>query len=636
MFRLGARRCGRLQAGILATPSILLRPRAVLPASRLATATQTLAPFKNASWSLRAYSSEAVAAEPPASVSSEKEKFAELADLGVDQNLIRAVTEGLGYEAMTPVQAKTITPALKGTDIVAQARTGTGKTLAFLLPIFQRMLADDPSLVKRSAKYRARSDDIRGIVLSPTRELAEQIAVEAKNLARHTGIVVQTAVGGTSKRQMLRKTQREGCHLLVATPGRLYDLLSDEYAGVAAPRLSALVLDEADRILDVGFEKQIHDILKMIPDPEEKVRQTMLVSATIPEDVIQLARSMVRRDDFQFVQTIGENEALTHDRVPQHLVSLSSWATMFPTLFEIIDRESERLAADPAGPEFKALVYLNTTAATDFATQLGLQKKRNGEWKRFWISGIQSKMTQDGRQRAADGFRRARSGILFSSDVTARGMDFPNVSHVIQIDAPRERETYIHRIGRTARQGKDGQAWLLLPPSSVGSARRLLQGLPLKPNHSFSEIADASLESEGNIPPSVEDVQTLVQALPQEKVFDLYTSLVGAANNKRMLAEDLRDAWTLGFGFENSPAVSRQWAEKVGLGTGPGVNLNAPQFGGRSDRSSERSSERRQDSSSGDAFDDMRQNIRSDKPFGRQGFGRRDGNFRGRSTKSRW
>ncbi len=211
-------------------------------------------------------------------------------------------------------------PTNSNNDSVAQAKTGTGKTIAFLLPLLQRMINEDPTLATKSAKYQARPDDIRGIIMSPTRELAEQIAEEARRLTRHTGLVVQSAVGGTQKNQMLYKTRREGCHLLVATPGRLYDLLSDERSGIGAPNLAAMVLDEADRMLDVGFERELNAIINILPKPDEKVRQTMLVSATIPDSVIRLTRSMVRADDFEFVQTISESESLTHDHVDQNVV----------------------------------------------------------------------------------------------------------------------------------------------------------------------------------------------------------------------------------------------------------------------------------------------------------------------------
>jgi ATP-dependent RNA helicase MSS116 len=161
---------------------------------------------------------------------------------------------------------------------------------------------------------------------------------------------------------MLNQTRRQGCHLLVATPGRLNDLLQDSGSGIDAPNLAAMVLDEADRMLDVGFERELNEITSCLPRPEEKIRQTMLVSATIPDSVIRLARTMVRANDFEFVQTIPENESLTHDKVPQHIVPVSNWTNVFPTLFELMDREANKAREDPSALPFKAIVYLNTTA----------------------------------------------------------------------------------------------------------------------------------------------------------------------------------------------------------------------------------------------------------------------------------
>jgi superfamily II DNA/RNA helicase len=178
---------------------------------------------------------------------------------------------------------------------IAQARTGTGKTLGFLIPVIQRIVQADPKLAEKVRGYkRARADDIRAIVISPTRELAEQIAVEAKKVTSGTGLVVQTAVGGTMKRAMLQKTLREGCHLLIGTPGRLNDILSDPYSGIKCPNLNALVMDEADRLLDEGFTKEIQQIKEYLPDPEVTERQNLMFSATVPREVVTLVRQTLR------------------------------------------------------------------------------------------------------------------------------------------------------------------------------------------------------------------------------------------------------------------------------------------------------------------------------------------------------
>lgn len=642
MFRYGVRRCGSL-ARTAASNAMLLSARSAFPAARSAASTlpRPVASLKSFASLNRLYSSEAAAAEtvaPETAATGEVTSFRDLEAIGVHRNLLDAIIKDMGYDSMTPVQAKAIAPALKGTDIVAQAKTGTGKTIAFLLPLLQRMIEEDPTLASRKASRNASSDDIRGIVLSPTRELAEQIATEAKRLCSRTGLVVQSAVGGTQKSAMLRQTRRQGCHLLVATPGRLNDLLEDPNSGIDAPNLAALVLDEADRMLDVGFERELNSIQGYLP--KDKVRQTMLVSATIPDNVIQLARKLVRPDDFEFVQTIPEHETLTHDRIPQHVVTVSSWANVFPSLYELIDREVAAAKADHTLPPFKAIVYLNTTSMVELAGEIGFQRRKSGQL-RIPTFAIQSQLSQFQRTKAADMFRNSKSGILFSSDVTARGMDFPNVTHVIQVDAPRERESYIHRLGRTGRQNKSGEGWLFVPPMSANTARKLLRGLPLKPNKSL-EHAEVDINTVEELPAYHEEMKSLIQAIPRKTMASAYTSLFGGQlSDREDLVDDLNDWAIKGWGWSEPPAVSSSWARNQGL-TRSGLNIQD----GHSDRmhrddrrgGDRRGGDRRDDRRGGGRFDrrgppdpfaEMGRNARRDgpPPMRSRGGGRRGGGF---------
>ncbi|RSL63725.1 hypothetical protein CEP54_005017 [Fusarium duplospermum] len=637
MFRTSLRRCAN-QARTAAAAALISQTRAALPVARrqALTAQSSIATLNKIAFISRAYSAEATAqaSEPTSSAPAEEPtKFGELEN--VDQSLLRAIIQGMKYETMTPVQAKTIVPALKGTDIVAQAKTGTGKTLAFLLPLLQRMINEDPTLATRGARREARSDDIRGIVLSPTRELAEQIAVEARRLTANTGLVVQCAVGGTDKRQMLHQTRRQGCHLLVATPGRLNDLLQDPRSGIEAPNLAALVLDEADRMLDTGFERELNEIQSQLPSPTDKIRQTMLVSATIPDSVIRLARTMVRADDFEFVQTIPENESLTHDKVPQHIVPVSGWTHVFPSLFELIDREAAKSFEDPNARPFKAIVYFNTTSLVELAGEMGFHRQRNSRSRGahpLHTYVMQSKLSQNQRQKAADMFRGAKSGVLFSSDVTARGMDFPDVTHVIQVDTPRDRESYIHRLGRTGRQNKEGEGWLIIPHASIASARKLLSGLPIKQNSSL-ESAETDVEG-GETTPAHKDTRSIFEVMPRRLLASTYASMFGVAVDKMTLAEDV-NSWTLhGWGWDTPPHVSPLWVNKMGLSRVRGMNIQSESdmrsrrddFGG--DRRGFRGGDR---GASSDPFDAMSRGARRDDTRGdnRGGYGR-GGQNRGR------
>lgn len=508
------------------------------------------------------------------------------------------------------------------------------------------MLDEDPSLASKGAARRASSDDIRGIVLSPTRELAEQIATEARALTKNTGLVVQCAVGGTNKPQMLRQTQRQGCHLLVATPGRLNDLLQDPDSGIEAPNLAALVLDEADRMLDVGFERELEQIIGCLPDVSEKERQTMLVSATIPDNVIRLARSMVRPHNFEFVQTIPENESLTHDKVPQQVVRVSSWANMFPTMFELMEQETRKAEEDPDSPPFKAIVYFNTTALVELASEIGFTRRREG-MSHLPSYGIHSKLSQMQRTRSSESFRRSRNGVLFSSDVTARGMDFPNVTHVIQMDVPIDRESYIHRLGRTGRQGKYGEGWLLLPPGSVQNAKRLLKGLPLQQEKSL-QSAEVEI-SVGELPHLFQEFKDVVSRVPRSMLAGAYQSILGKASgrDKDEVIEDLYNWVIRGWGWSQPPAVSEKFVRHGGFDTRSeflnvqnisDFNTRGGRFGtgDRSAGDGSRGFSRRSEGRS-DPFDSMARNARG---RGSQGFGgdrgRGSQGFGGGRGRDRW
>ncbi|KAI1419406.1 DEAD-domain-containing protein [Xylaria sp. FL1777] len=503
-------------------------------------------------------------------------RFADLPQLGVDDSLVRAITKGMGYENMTEVQSMSMNSALKGVDMVAQAKTGTGKTLAFLVPLFQRVLADQPELASPRARRRASSENIRAIILSPTRELAEQIGVEARKLAQNTSIVVQTAVGGTRKRESLFKMWREGCDVLVATPGRLNDLLSDPEAKVAAPNLQAFVLDEADRMLDVGFSDEIRSIQKLLPSRDEKDRQTLLFSATIPRDVVHLAKSMVRPDNFEFVQTIKSDDVPTHERVPQHLVTIQGLENVYPVIAEIAEKAKN--AKDSELP-FKAVVFFSSTAAVQYAFEIFMQSRLFSQRTGTAIFEIHSRLTQAQRTRSADYFRQSKSAILFSSDVTARGMDFPNVTDVIQIGLPPDRDQYIHRVGRTGRAGNSGRGWLVLTQEEIAEARGRLPGLPIKPNDTLESAKYAVGDSSASETASryFNNFANAYSSAPKFMFRALYLGSLGAKFGRYFQAEDmikLLNNWCLGaLGWKETPAIPPKTAQNRGLTRVPGIRI---------------------------------------------------------------
>ena len=524
-------------------------------------------------------------------------RFDELETRGiVHPNVIRMLTGPMGLETMTEVQIKTINETLKGTDTVAQAKTGTGKTLAFLLPVLQNIISIDPDLGERAANRRSKrttADDIRALIISPTRELAEQIAAEASKLVANTSLIVQTAVGGTQKSAGLRAIQQQGCHILVGTPGRLKDILSDPYTRVEAPDLSALVFDEADRLLDQGFWPEIQEIMRLLPTPAEKDRQTMMFSATIPKEVVSLVRSTLK-PGFQFVKCVADNEDPTHANVTQRIVRLNGFENSLPTLTEICSRCVEE-SQQPGGKPFKAIVYFNGTAEATMASSAlnrlqspGNQQApsntfgrnaNNHPWPETRILEIHGRLTQAARTRAAEVFRNAKSAILLSSDVTARGMDFPNVTHVIQMGLPPTREQYVHRIGRTARAGKEGEGWLILNPLESGEARQRLKNLPIQRDTSL-EIAAMDMTKEAQVPVKAGQLLSMYQdalrKVSDVEKGDVYRAQLGIhqwLSDKTALMQGMNNLARFGWGMSQPPPISHGLALRLGLTRIPGVNI---------------------------------------------------------------
>ncbi|EPQ66674.1 DEAD-box protein, partial [Blumeria graminis f. sp. tritici 96224] len=502
-------------------------------------------------------------------------KFEELAEHNmVHPNIIQEITQNMKLHTLTEVQVATINEGLQGVDIIAQARTGTGKTLGFLIPTIQNILRKSPELATRQRYSKARPSDIRAIIISPTRELAEQIAVEAQKLCHRTDLIVQVAVGGNSKRRMLMKTQREGCHLLVATPGRLMDLLTDESSGVCAPNLTSLVLDEADRLLDDGFSRDIEEIVKILPDRRVIDRQTLLFSATVPKEVMHLVRKTLK-SDFHFVQTVKEGELATHEKVPQNIIIAPGVENWMPILVEISKKalsaqdELHNTSPSEQAKPFKAIVYFTSTAQVKLAYEIiaGLKPENQGSRHPLYpvqLFIINGTMTQEARTRAASNFRRCSSGMLFSTDVTARGMDFPGVSHVLQFGLPPNKEQYIHRVGRTGRGDNTGDGFIIIDQSNLNKS---------------IETAKVDMSSSAQIPESIAGIFSQVaeatQASSRRSKEAAYKS---SLNNLKTDEQCLALArWTkYGWGFDEPPPISSTLANKLGLRNRPGINIGRP------------------------------------------------------------
>lgn len=525
---------------------------------------------------------------------SEITKFEELGTQNiVDQTIVNTLTRKMGLTNLTEVQRRTINESLKGDDVIAQAKTGTGKTLAFLIPILQNIISKDPELARPAYGRRGprtTADDIRALIISPTRELAEQIAVEASRVTQGTGLIVQTAVGGTQKRLGLRNIQTQGCHILVGTPGRLKDILSDTYSGVKAPDLSALVFDEADRLLEAGFWPEIMEIMRLLPSRQEQDRQTMMFSATVPQEVVGIVRQTLK-PGFLYVKCVQDNEDPTHPNVKQRIVRLNGMENSLPTLTELCAREIEA-SKQPEGKPFKAIVYFNGTAEVKLAHSAFSMFKKPGQdadafgplggghpWHPTRILEIHSKLSQGERTRAAEAFRRCESGILLSSDVTARGLDFPNVTHVIQMGLPQSRDQYIHRVGRTARAGKEGEGWLILNPLEADEAPSRLRRLPIEKDDTL-EIAKLDMTKGAQVGRNAGELlkmyQDSLRKVSSAEKKDVYRAQLGIhqwVGRKNTLIEYMNNLARFGWGMPDAPMLSPMLAQKLGIARVPGVNI---------------------------------------------------------------
>jgi len=343
--------------------------------------------------------------------------------LGLAEPILEALTQE-GYETPTPIQAQTIPAALAGRDVLGCAQTGTGKTAAFALPILHKLISVQGEEMVRERRPRA-------LILSPTRELATQIAVSFRTYGRHTRVNGTTIFGGVSQRGQVRDLQR-GVDVIVATPGRLLDLLEQGYVDLSA--IETFVLDEADRMLDMGFINPIREIASKLPAAGG--RQTLLFSATMPREIQKLAESLLTNP----VRVAVAAVAATMPKIEQRLFMVPRIHKL-GLLLHLLDAEKAT----------RAVVFTKTKHGAD-------KLCRRLERANLSATAIHGNKAQNQRDRALDSFREGRSRILVATDVAARGLDVDGISHVFNFDLPMEPEAYVHRIGRTGRAGATGIA----------------------------------------------------------------------------------------------------------------------------------------------------------------------------------
>ncbi|CAI9616403.1 unnamed protein product [Staurois parvus] len=358
------------------------------------------------------------------------------------------------YTRPTPVQKHAIPIIIEKRDLMACAQTGSGKTAAFLLPILSQIYADGPGEamkhLKDNGRYGRRKQFPLSLVLAPTRELAVQIYEEARKFAYRSRVRPCVVYGGADIGQQIRDLER-GCHLLVATPGRLVDMMERGKIGLDCCKY--LVLDEADRMLDMGFEPQIRRIVEQDTMPPKGVRQTMMFSATFPKEIQILARDFLEEYIFLAVGRVGS----TSENITQKVV----WV-------EEMDKRSFLLdLLNATGKDSLTLVFVETKKGADALEDFLYHEG-------YACTSIHGDRSQRDREEALHQFRSGKSPILVATAVAARGLDISNVKHVINFDLPSDIEEYVHRIGRTGRVGNLGLATSFFNEKNINITKDLL------------------------------------------------------------------------------------------------------------------------------------------------------------------
>ena len=391
------------------------------------------------------------------------------AELGLNEQILAGVAT-LGFNAPTPVQAAAIPAVLAGKDVVASAQTGTGKTAAFMLPTLQRIAVEKPggaekpdakelnasakpnAAAEHSTKRNAKRGGIkqnaypRALIITPTRELAAQIDNVAKSVCGSTGQQAVIVTGGARYKHQITALQK-GCDVLVATPGRLIDLLDKKHTSLE--NIQVLVLDEVDRMLDMGFWPSVHRIMEQLP----KAHQTLLFSATLPASITSTIDALLKDPERIEIARTGQTAAT----IEQHLCSVTQGQK--PQLLKaLID------SFDPA-PE-RVLVFCRTKSRVDSIY-------KNLKAAGLKVDVMHADRPQKARARALERFRNGAIQILVATDVMSRGIDIQGIDAVINFDVPLDPEDYVHRIGRTGRAGAAGQAFTFMGPDEVTPLREI-------------------------------------------------------------------------------------------------------------------------------------------------------------------
>ena len=367
---------------------------------------------------------------------------------------VLSALEDLGYAEPTPIQEQAIPKVLNRKDLIACAQTGTGKTAAFAVPMIQ--------LIQKTECDQSKPTVLRGLILTPTRELAIQIGESIRDYAKNTEVKHTVIYGGVKQQKQVERIKK-GIHILVATPGRLLDLINQGF--IKLDTIKMFVLDEADRMLDMGFIHDIRKVLKLLP----KQRQSLFFSATMPDSIIDLSNSILTNPEEVAVTPVSS----TAETIDQYLY-YTNRDNKRDLLLHILEEENMD----------HVLLFSRTKHGADrIARNLGKQKIK--------AAAIHGDKNQNHRQKVLNLFKDKEIRVLVATDIAARGIDIDHLEHVINYDIPNEAETYVHRIGRSGRAGRDGIAISICEPEEnafIKDIEKLTsQKIKVVKNHPFPQ-----------------------------------------------------------------------------------------------------------------------------------------------------
>lgn len=473
----------------------------------------------------------------------------------LDKMLHKSISQ-MNFAGLTSVQQKTIKPIVesKEQDVIARAKTGTGKTFAFLIPIFQHLIN-----TRRDSQYM-----VKCVIVAPTRDLALQIEAEVHKIHEHNyglkkfGCV--SLVGGTNFGSAMRKMSSLRPNIVIATPGRLMAVL-DQYADRYFKFVDFKILDEADRLLEIGFKEDLESISDTLNEKNatgpDHIR-TLLFSATLDDKVQKLASKIMNKEECVFLDTVDKNEPEAHEKIEQSMVISEK---MGHSIYAAVDHIKQKLVSEP---DYKAILFTPTVKFTRFLSTILRRELRS----KLPVLEFHGQIDQKRRTNLVNQFKKDKSGLLVCTDVGARGMDFPNVTEVLQIGVPSELANYIHRIGRTARGGQEGSSRIFLCEEEMPFVEALQRRKRVEIKN--KEEYAPSGESIAAFSERVDDEELLIEAITS--LISFYRSAIREYGfHERRLLPEVASTFGLLLNDEQRkiPIHSRNVLERLGFSRSP-------------------------------------------------------------------